>query len=123
MVKIPAELKGLGIALAMGIILCTLAAAVVYYTGIQETVLNFLGKAIMVLSVFTGGAVVAKTYGNRGLARGSTLGLMFFIVMLITTFLAQPTHIYIMGFIYTLTACLVAGALGGVLGVGISEGS
>ncbi|MEQ8201258.1 MAG: TIGR04086 family membrane protein [Syntrophomonadaceae bacterium] len=120
--KIPTELKGLGIALGMGITLCTLAAAVVYYSGIQETVLNTLGKAIMVSSVFTGGAVVAKAYGNQGLVRGSILGLMFFIVMLITTFLAQPTKIYIMGFIYTLTACLVAGALGGVLGVGLSEG-
>lgn len=120
--KIPAELKGLGIALGMGIVLCTLAAVVVYYSGIRETILNPLGKAVMVLSVFCGGTVVSRAYGNRGLVRGATLGLMFFIVMLITTFLANPTHIYLMGFIYTLTACLVAGALGGVLGVGLSEG-
>ncbi len=120
--KMPAELKGLGISLAMGIVLCTLAAFVVYFSGIRETILNPLGKAVMVISVFTGAAVVSKAYGNRGLVRGATLGLMFFIVMLITTFIASPTHVYIMGFIYTLTACLVSGALGGVLGVGLSEG-
>ncbi len=120
--RMPAELKGLGISLAMGIVFCTLAAALVYYSGLQETLLALLGKVIMVLSVFTGAAVVSKAYGNRGLVRGATLGLMFFIVMLITTFLAAPTHVYIMGFIYTLTACLVSGALGGVLGVGLSEG-
>lgn len=120
--RIPAELKGLGIAVAMSIILCTVAAAVVYYTGIRETVLNPLGKAIMVMSVFTGAAVVARAYGNQGLVRGATLGLMFFVLMLITTFLTQPTQIYIMGFIYTVTACLISGALGGVLGVGLSEG-
>lgn len=121
MKKLPAELKGLGIAILMGILLCTLAAALVYFTGLKETILNPLGKAVLVSSVFTGGCIVSKAYGNKGLVRGISLGIMFFILMLITTLIASPAHIYLKGFLYTLTACIVSGGLGGILGIGLSE--
>ena len=119
--KLPAELKGLGIAILMGIVLCTLAATLVYFTGLKETILNPLAKAVLVISVFTGGCIVSKAYGNKGLVRGISLGIMFFILMLITTLIASPAHIYLKGFLYTLTACIVSGGLGGILGIGLSE--
>jgi putative membrane protein (TIGR04086 family) len=119
--KLPAELKGLGIAILMGILLCTLAATLVYFTGLKETILNPLAKAVLVISVFTGGCIVSKAYGNKGLVRGISLGIMFFILMLITTLIASPAHIYLKGFLYTLTACIVSGGLGGILGIGLSE--
>jgi len=120
-IKLPAELKGLGIAILMGILLCTLAATLVYFTGLKETILNPLAKAVLVISVFTGGCIVSKAYGNKGLVRGISLGIMFFILMLITTLIASPAHIYLKGFLYTLTACIVSGGLGGILGIGLSE--
>ena len=121
MKKLPAELKGLGIAILMGIVLCTLAATVVYFTELSETILNPLGNLVMVLSVFTGGCIVSKSYGNKGLIRGTSLGIMFFILMLITTLIASSGQIYFTGFLYTLLACIVSGGLGGILGIGLNE--
>jgi putative membrane protein (TIGR04086 family) len=66
--------------------------------------------------------MVAKARGNKGLVRGMSMGLAFFILMLIITMLARPTQIYWQGFVYNLLACLLAGGIGGILGIGLSEG-
>ncbi|MDD4802604.1 MAG: TIGR04086 family membrane protein [Syntrophomonas sp.] len=119
--KIPVELKGLGGAIILALLLCVTASIVVYYTALQETLLNPLGKIILVLSVFTGGCYVSKAYGNKGLVRGAAFGIMFFILMFITTLIYNPSHIYFKGFAYTLTVCIVSGGIGGILGIGLSE--
>lgn len=121
MKQFSAELKGLGVAVGLGIILSILSAALVYFTGLAETILNPLSKLVLVISVLTGGCVVSKAHGNRGLVRGVSLGIMFFILMLIITLIASSGHIYLKGFLYTLTACIVSGGLGGILGIGLTE--
>ena len=121
MKKLPAELRGLGIAILIGLVLSTLASTLVYFTGLRETILNPLAKVVLVLSVFTGGCIVSRAYGNKGLVRGISLGIMFFTLMLITTLIASPAHIYLKGFLYTLSACIISGGLGGILGIGLSE--
>jgi len=121
MKNLPAELKGLGIAILIGLLLSTLGSTLVYFTGLKETILNPLSKVVLVISVFTGGCVVSNAYGNKGLVRGISLGIMFFTLMLIFTLIASPSHIYLKGFLYTLLACIVSGGLGGILGIGISE--
>ena len=115
------ELKGLGVAVGLGILLSILSAALVYFTGLAETILNPLSKLVLVISVFTGGGLVSKAHGNKGLVRGVSLGIMFFILMLIITLIASSGHIYLKGFLYTLTACIVSGGLGGILGIGLTE--
>jgi putative membrane protein (TIGR04086 family) len=120
-IKLSVELKGLGTAIIAAMILCTLASILVYYTGLKETLLNPLAKAVLVISVLTGGCYVSKAYGNKGLVRGVSLGIMFFTLMFITTIIYSPAHIYFKGFVYTLTACIVSGGIGGILGIGLSE--
>lgn len=121
MKNLPAEIKGLGVAILVGLLLSTLGSALVYFTGLNETVLNPMAKVVLVASVFTGGCIVSKTYGNKGLVRGISLGIMFFTLMLITTLIASPSHIYLKGFLYTLLACIISGGLGGILGIGLTE--
>lgn len=121
MKKMPIELKGLGISILIGAVLCILASAFVYFTGLKETILNPMAKVVLLISVFTGSCVVSKAYGNRGLVRGISMGIMFFILMLITTLIYSPGHIYLKGFIYTISACIISGGLGGILGIGLSE--
>lgn len=121
MKKIPAELKGLGMAIAIGLLLSTLVSALIYFTNLKETLLIPLSKAVLIISVFAGGCMVSKARGNKGLVRGISLGIMFFTLMLVTTLIASPSHIYLKGFFYTLIACIVSGGLGGILGIGLSE--
>ncbi|MDD3365273.1 MAG: TIGR04086 family membrane protein [Syntrophomonas sp.] len=119
--KLPIELKGLGNAIIIALLLCTLASILVYFTGLKETLLNPIAKLVLVISVFSGGCYVSKAYGNKGLVRGVSLGIMFFTLMFITTLIYSPAHIYFKGFVYTLTVCIVSGGIGGILGIGLSE--
>jgi len=121
MKKLPAELRGLAVAILVGLLLSTLASTLVYFTGLKETLLNPMAKVVLVISVFTGGCIVSNAYGNKGLVRGASLGIMFFTLMLIITLIASPSHIYLKGFLYTLSACIISGGLGGILGIGLSE--
>lgn len=119
-IRLPVELKGLGKALLVAIILGVATAVVVYFTGLQETLLGPLSKLVLIISVFWGGCHISKAYGSKGLIRGMSLGLMFFIIMLIATLIFNPALIGLKTFISNLLICIVSGALGGILGIGLS---
>lgn len=119
--KLPVELKGLGKGLLISLILCLLSAPLVYLTGIKETILPTLGNFILAIGVFWCGCYVSKSYGSKGLVRGITMGLTFFILMLIATFALNSALISFKTFLYTLALCLAAGGLGGILGIGLSD--
>ncbi len=119
--KASVEVKAIGTALLASLVLCLISATVVYFTGIKETVLPSLGKIILILSVFGAGCSVSRYYGTKGLVRGMTTGLVFFILMLIATLAFYPELISLKSFFITLATVIVAGGLGGILGIGISE--
>ncbi len=115
------EMKALGRALAVSFILCILVATVIYFTGLRETLLASLGKIILTISVFWAGSYVSKFYGSKGLVRGITMGVLFFILMLIATLVFNKSVISLGSFFYSLAVCVVAGGLGGILGIGLSN--
>jgi len=117
----PVELKGLALSIIIGILFCTLVSVAIYYTGLKETLINPLSKAVLLISVFSGACYVSKAHGNKGLVRGISMGVAFFILMLITTLISYPAHIYLKGFMYTLLACVLSGGIGGILGIGLSN--
>jgi putative membrane protein (TIGR04086 family) len=118
--NLPVEIKGLGKALGASVILGLITALIIYFSGLQETLLNPLGKLILIVSVFWGGCYVSRSHGTKGMIRGMSMGLVFFIIMLIATLSFAPSQIDIQSFLYTLMLCLVAGGLGGILGIGLS---
>lgn len=115
------EIKALSTALSVSFILCILVATVVYYTGLRETLLGSLGKIILAISVFGSASYVSKYYGSKGLVRGMTMGIIFFTLMFIATLVFSKSTINIGSFFYSLAVCLVAGGLGGILGIGLSD--
>lgn len=119
--KLPVELKGLGKGLLLSLIICLLSAPIIYFTGIKETVLPTLGNLIIAVGVFWCGCYVSKSYGSKGLVRGMSMGLTFFILMLVATFIFNSSLIDFKNFLYTLCLCLVSGSLGGILGIGLSD--
>jgi len=119
--KASVELKVLGKALVWSLFLCIVTATFVYFTGIRETLLPTLGKLIIILTVFGAGCAVSRHYGSKGLVRGMTMGLAFFILMLIATFGLQPELINFKSFLSMLAITVTAGGLGGILGIGLSE--
>lgn len=121
MVKnLPVELKGLGKAIIIALVLGIVAAVVVYFTDLQETLLNPLANIVLIISIFYGSCYLSKSHGNKGLLRGMSFGLSFFILMLAATIILNPALIDFKSFIYNLLICMISGILGGIVGVGIS---
>lgn len=119
--KLPVELIGLCKGLLVSLVLCLLSAPLIYFTEIKETIMPNLGNLILAVGVFWCGCYVSKSYGSKGLVRGITMGLTFFILMLIATFAFNSSLISFKTFLYNLALCLVAGGLGGILGIGLSD--
>lgn len=119
--KTSVEVKALGKALALSLILCLLTGTIIYYTNLKETLLAPLGKIIIIIAIFTAACSITKFYGNRGLIRGISTGIAFFILMFIATLLFNNSTINMASFFYTLLLCIIAGGLGGILGIGLSD--
>lgn len=115
------EVKGLGRGLLVSLILALITAVTVYYSGIKETILPMLGNIILMLSVFSMACYVSRQHGSKGLVRGMSMGILFFILMLIATYIFNPSLISFKAFMQSLAICLFSGALGGIVGIGLSD--
>lgn len=115
------EVKGLGRGLLLSLILSLISAIAVYYTGIRETVLPMLGNIILMLGVFAVAGYVSRQHGSKGLFRGITMGILFFILMLIATYIFNSSLISLKAFLQTLAICVFSGALGGIVGIALSD--
>ncbi|NLV15739.1 MAG: TIGR04086 family membrane protein [Syntrophomonadaceae bacterium] len=109
------------LALLFALTLGTVFAFIVYYSRLPETILSPLADFTLLVSVFGGGWYSAAKYGNRGLLRGAMVGLSVFIVVLGLTLIINKSLITWSGLGKDLLFALVAGGLGGVLGVGMSR--
>jgi len=115
------EMKGLGRGLLVSFILSLITAVTVYYTGLKETILPMLGNIILILSVFSVACYVSRQHGSKGLVRGISMGILFFILMLIATYIFNPSLISLKTFMQSLAICIFSGALGGIVGIGLSD--
>ncbi len=116
-----AELQGLFKSLLLGIIACLASATVIYFSAIAETSAGLIGRLIMIGSVFYAGCYVSKSYGNKGLVRGITMGIIYYIVLLIGSLIFKTSGIDIQSYLIRLLICLGAGAAGGILGIGLNS--
>ena len=119
--KIPVEMIGLGRAVILAVLLGFLLAVVLYYTGLKESILHPAARLILIASVFTGGCYVSKIRASKGLVRGMSLGVGFFILMLIANLAFKSAFPGLKDIFYTLAICILAGGAGGILGIGLSE--
>ncbi len=115
-IELAALIKTLLLSLALALIVGT----VVYYTPLQDILLSALGKAILIITVFTGGCLVSRNHGNKGLVRGLGMGSIYFVLIVAATFIFAPAVLSLSSVIYTLLISLAAGGLGGILGIGLS---
>jgi len=106
------ELRAITKAVLFSLVLGLVSAFVIYFSSLSEELLPALGKGILILSIFLAACQVSKHYGSKGLIRGLSIGMVFFIIMLIATFIFNPSLIALKTFVYTLLLCLLAGILG-----------
>ncbi|MCL6560695.1 MAG: TIGR04086 family membrane protein, partial [Firmicutes bacterium] len=92
---------------------------VYHFTSISEQSLPWGTAMILAASAFGGSLTAGREAGNKGLYHGLAVGLTFFIIVWAGAGLLMP-GLAVIGLFYKLLIIASAGALGGVLGVGLS---
>ncbi|AQS59115.1 TIGR04086 family membrane protein [Desulforamulus ferrireducens] len=113
--------RGTLVALGLSLILSTLAGLCYYFTSLSENTMPWAAAIILFLSVAIGGAYAAKRAGTKGLFNGLGVGVATFILIWILVGFFLPGNVLFMGALGKLTLTLVAGGLGGTLGVGLAS--
>lgn len=109
-------LNGLLSSIILAIGLSLILGIIFFFTPMQETMLSALSAVIIVVSVFWGGRVTARSIGANGLFFGASVGLIFFVLTGIVA-IFDGTAITLLAISKQMGLCLVAGALGGIFGV------
>ena len=118
-ISFTAIIKGFAFALVFSVVLSMGAGVVYHLSSVSEKTLPWLAASILALSCFGGSLAAGKEAGNRGLYHGLSVGIFFFIAIWLAAGLLMPGQA-VLGIFYKLLIALSAGALGGVVGVGLS---
>ena len=107
----PAVLIGaLGAAIVL-LLLSLAAAAAVYFSPLNETVLAHTALFLDGAACLSGGFLAARCSGRRGLIMGAAVGAILLLLMLALGGAAEADWVWKTG------VCLLAACAGGVLGV------
>lgn len=109
-------LVGVGVSLAVGLVILLLAALVMTTGTIPSSVVTPIALVTMALAAFVGGIVSALVSRERGLLYGAGCGLFLFLLV---TVLGMALSQELRGMMMLIKAALAigSGAFGGVLGV------
>ena len=112
-----ALVKGILFSIALTLILILIITCICYWGNISEKVLGLMLFAASAVSVFFSSVLMARSIKRTGFIYGLLNGLGYFIVILVASIcfsgkFSPSTQVFTM-----LAGTLLAGALGGVIGV------
>lgn len=117
---VPGALKALAVSLGLTFIIFLVSALLLTYTKLSEGAIPFITLITVVLSVVTGGGMLAKTAGKRGYLNGALAGILYALVLYGAS-LCMGGGIHAYPYIFVLLAiCLVGGAFGGIMGINLT---
>lgn len=113
-------IKGTVVTLAISIMGSALLGMAFYFTGLPESVLPWTAYLMLFAGVLCGGAVSAKSSGSKGLFHGIGVGVLYFLLIIVISFLFLPSQLTFLAVLLKLVITLAGGAVGGILGVGLN---
>lgn len=113
-------LTGLGVSLIVSLAAGTLGGLILYFTPLPEYYLGTIALLAAILGVFSGGFTCARRAGARGLWHGAQVGLGYVAIAVILTLTIANYPWQTGAFLSFLAYSLIAGALGGIVGVSTS---
>ncbi|MEW6457802.1 MAG: TIGR04086 family membrane protein [Bacillota bacterium] len=113
--------RGLLVALALAIVLSLVSTVLLYFSNFSEKFMPWIAAFIVFAGVFFGAALASARAGSKGLYHGLGVGLGFFLLMWGLGTLLFPGPITVIGLLEKLLLTGSAGALGGIVGVSISD--
>lgn len=119
--NLAAVIRGTLAAVIVSILGSAALGLVYYFTGLPEGTLPWVAAGVFALGVFVGGGLAAQMAGSRGLFHGLAVAVAFFVISWLITGLLLPAPVLFPGMLSKFLLCLIAGALGGILGVSMAE--
>ncbi len=99
------------------VVLSGIASAVLYFTPLPETFMGLISSLILAVSVLLGGVYASSRIRRRGLIQGLRVGLFFFLLMTIATYLFHRSPLTFSDLYPTFLLVIASGGIGGIVGV------
>ena len=118
-IKLNAVIQGTVMTLALSLIFSMAAALIYHFSSITDSAIPWFAAGVLAVSSFLGSVSAGKNAGSMGIYHGAAVGIAFFLIVCLVGgfFLAGSVA---MGVVYKLIITTTAGALGGMVGVGMS---
>ena len=116
-------LIGAGFAVVISLIMFMVVALIMTGDSMPDSSIQVLGPAAGLISVFIGGFVAALKNKKSGMLTGVFTGLAVFAVLFVLSMIFRngDTEFFSLKTLLTLISILLAGMLGGVVGVNIKR--
>jgi putative membrane protein (TIGR04086 family) len=117
--NIQAVVRGTILSFIFAVILILTAAAITYNFNQLASMTMGISLAIYLIACFVAGAFASRIAGNKGLWHGLLAGFLVFLCSLMISIVIVPGHLVFAYIFKKLLVSLIAGVIGGILGVGI----
>jgi len=119
--KFASILKGVLFALVIVILGCAIFGIIYHITPLSENTLSVTASILFYLSLFMGSIYAACEVGYKGLFHGVAVAVLFIILAWFVAVVFFSFRVDLLMIIQKAVFSCVAGAAGGVLGVGLSK--
>ncbi|MFZ5648459.1 MAG: TIGR04086 family membrane protein [Bacillota bacterium] len=113
-----AVFRGILTALAIIIIGALFLGIVYHFTGIADSSMPVTSSILLFVGVFLGGFLSSKQSGTKGLFHGLGVGILVFVLIWLLMGIFLTAGVAFVPLIQKFFICVVAGSLGGIVGVG-----
>lgn len=121
MLNIASIFHGTLVALGFSLGFSALAGIIYYFTSASEKSMTWVAILILSLSIFLGAGYAAGRARSKGLFHGLGVGILTFIIIWLLVGLFLPGHVLFLSALGKLVLALVAGGLGGILGISLTS--
>lgn len=112
-------LKSIVLSFILTLLLILIMSILLTFTPLKEDFIPMFNTVIMIVSITVGSIHMALKVKEKGWLNGGIIGILYFLILLLINFLFVKPFIFDVFTVGKLIICLVAGAIGGMIGVNI----
>lgn len=113
--------KNILIAYALSLFLLLIFAIMLTYTTIPESSITMVVLVVSIIGILYGAKLSASKAKSRGWLIGSVTGLLYMFILYLVSILANNRPILDMHVLFVFVIGLIAGAVGGVIGINFKK--
>lgn len=112
-------LKGIVTSVIITLVLLFVFSVLLTYTDVKENTIPTVTIIITAISIFVGSSISTIKLNKNGLLNGGTIGFIYIFLLYIISSVVQTDFSLNMYSIVMIVASIIAGMIGGIMGVNI----